>query len=53
MVFQMFAYITILITGRFPRGLFSYISGTMRWYFRVSAYFIADVRSVPPFQQAA
>ena len=33
-------WFAILINGRFPRGMFTFIEGVMRWATRVSAYAI-------------
>jgi hypothetical protein len=32
------AWFTILFTGRFPRGMFDFIEGVLRWTNRVEAY---------------
>jgi hypothetical protein len=32
------AFFAILFTGRYPRGIFEFVVGTMRWMIRVQAY---------------
>jgi hypothetical protein len=44
------AWVAILFTGRYPRGLFDYVVGVGRWLFRVQAYatlLLTD--TYPPF----
>jgi hypothetical protein len=44
------AWFSILVTGRYPRGLFDYVVGVGRWGLRVQAYAILLVTDrYPPF----
>ncbi|MGA9276939.1 MAG: DUF4389 domain-containing protein [Ilumatobacter sp.] len=44
------AWFAILITGRYPRGLFDYVVGVGRWGLRVTAYaFLLTTDQYPPF----
>jgi len=45
------AWFTILFTGRFPRGLFDFIEGVLRWTNRVEAYaLLLATDRYPPFR---
>ena len=45
------AWFAILFTGRYPRDMFNYIEGVMRWGVRVSAYaFFMTTDRYPPFR---
>jgi Domain of unknown function (DUF4389) len=45
------AWFVILFTGRYPRGIFDYIEGVLRWHNRVVGYAAILVTDVyPPFR---
>jgi hypothetical protein len=49
-----FAWFAILFTGGYPRGLFDYVEGVIRWHNRVSAYALVLVTDqYPPFRLSA
>jgi hypothetical protein len=47
------AWFAILFTGRYPRGIFKFVEGTIRWHNRVVGYaFTLVTDQYPPFRLA-
>ncbi len=48
------AWFAILFTGRYPRGIFKFVEGTIRWHNRVVGYaFTLVTDDYPPFRLSA
>ena len=48
------AWFAIVVSGRYPRGIFDYIEGVIRWHNRVAGYaFILVTDRYPPFGLSA
>ena len=46
-----FAWFAILLTGRYPKGIFDFEEGFLRWSLRVNAYvFLLTTDQYPPFR---
>lgn len=43
------SFFAVLITGRYPEGMFNYLAGVLRWSVRVSAYQFFLTDAYPPF----
>lgn len=46
-------WFAILFTGRFPRGMFDFLVGVMRWNYRVTGYTSLLRDEFPPYSMAA
>lgn len=43
------AFFAVLFTGRFPEGLWTFVTGVYRWTYRVEAYVLLLTDEYPPF----
>jgi hypothetical protein len=46
---HLIAFFAVLITGRYPEGLWTYVVGVLRWGWRVGAYVYLLTDEYPPF----
>ena len=52
-VVTVIAWFGILFTGNYPRGLFGFSVGVLRWQFRITAYFASFNDRFPPYSLSA
>jgi hypothetical protein len=53
-VSTLFAWFVVLFTGRYPRSVFDFVVGVMRWHNRVTGYaFLLVTDEYPPFSLSA
>ena len=43
-------YVAVIVTGWYPRGLFDFQVGVLRWSVRTNAWFLSLVDEYPPFR---
>ncbi|MHB8575886.1 MAG: DUF4389 domain-containing protein [Dehalococcoidia bacterium] len=52
MIVMLIAWFAIIITGKYPRGLFNFMVGVSRWGHRVNVYANLLTDAYPPFSMA-
>ncbi|MGQ9573508.1 MAG: DUF4389 domain-containing protein [Dehalococcoidia bacterium] len=53
LIVTILAWFFILFAGRYPRGMFDYVAGVIRWSTRVNAYVLSLTDEYPPFNLSA
>jgi len=48
-VVAIIGYFAVLITGKYPRGLFEFVLGFVRWYTRIMTWLLGITDKYPPF----
>jgi hypothetical protein len=43
------AWFALLITGRYPAGLYNFVAGFVRFYLRLTGYLVLAIDAYPPF----
>jgi hypothetical protein len=44
------AFWAVTFTGRYPKGMFDFVAGYLRWSIRISAYLFGLTDQYPPFR---
>ncbi len=52
LVCVLITWVAMVVTGRYPAGLYRFVSGYLRFYMRLSAYLYLAVDAYPPFSGA-
>jgi hypothetical protein len=52
-VLVIIGYLVVIFTGKYPRGLFDFQVGIMRWNFRINCWLIGVTDKYPPFSLKA
>ncbi len=52
-IVALLAWFAILFTGRYPQGMFRFVTGVLRWWFRVTSYMFLLHDRFPPFSTSA
>ena len=51
MICTILAWVVILFSGKYPKGLFNFVVGSLRWILRVEAYaLLLTTDKYPPFR---